>query len=186
VVLSFCALGLAGCSTLSVEERTAACANTDWYRFGVNDGTLGVPVSERTERFTDCAELGRPADVASYQAGRAEGLKEYCTAENGYDVGYRGRRYERVCPPELEPDFLQGYAEGRDDRPAYALYPGLGIGIGSGGVHTGVGIGIGVGGWHYRHPFYDPFYSPFPRRWGRYGLWGYPYGCGPFGRYRCW
>lgn len=172
--LTFGLLALAGCATMSVEERTALCVNSDWHRFGVNDGRLGVPASDRADTFADCAELGHPVDVAAYQGGRAEGLREYCTVETGYEVGYSGRRYEDVCPPELEPDFLQGYAEGRDDRPSYGIYPGIGIGIGSGGVRTGVGVGIGIGG--YRG-FYDDCYyrDPFPCSWRRHGAFGYPF-----------
>lgn len=168
-------VGLAGgCSTLSVEERTAVCANSDWYRFGVNDGTLGVPSSERGSLFAECSEFGHPVDASAYQAGRAEGLKEYCTVENGYQVGYSGRRYEQICPPDLEPDFLQGYAQGRDDRPSYAVYPNIGIGIGSGGgVRTGVGIGIGVGNFYGNDCYYR---DPFPCSWRRHGPWGFPYG----------
>ena len=135
---------LAGCSTLSVEERAAQCAQTDWTRFGVNDGTLGVPTSDRADRFADCAEVGQPADLVAYQAGRTEGLQSYCTLENGYKIGYEGRRYDGVCPPSLASDFLQGYERGKKERPAYALSPSIGIGIGSGG-HTRVGVGVGIG-----------------------------------------
>ncbi len=135
----------AGCSTLSVEERTAACAATDWERFGQNDGRLGVTTADRASEFEDCNQLGQPVDLAAYQAGRAQGLTEYCTAPNGYQVGYDGRRYENVCPPALEQDFLQGYERGREDRPSYAVYPGIGIGVGSGGVRTRVGVGVGIG-----------------------------------------
>ncbi len=176
-------LGLAGCATMSVEERTAFCANTDWQRYGVNDGRLGIPSSDRGNLIADCAKLGRPVDVTAYQAGRAEGLREYCTVENGYQVGYSGQRYQSVCPPSLETDFLQGYAKGRDDRPAAAIYPGIGIGIGSGGVSTGVGIGIGVGGYSHGCSYWDPFYcgpgwgwpwgSPWP--YYGYGYRRYPY-----------
>jgi hypothetical protein len=174
---------VAGCSTLSVEERTALCANSDWYRFGANDGRLGVPGPDRADTIADCAELGHPVDVAAYQRGRAEGLKEYCTVERGYAVGLSGRRYEHVCPPELEPDFLQGYAKGRDDRPGYAVYPSIGIGVGSGGWDGGgVGIGVGIGGYH---GFYDDCYyrDPFPCSWRRHWghRWGYPIGSRRFG-----
>jgi hypothetical protein len=148
IQIAFCLLAClaAGCSTLSVEERAAACAATDWERFGENDGRLGVATEDRADEFLDCKELGQPVNLAAYQAGRAEGLAVYCTAENGYQVGYDGRRYEKVCPPATEPDFLQGYERGRKDRPSYAIYPGIGIGIGSGGVRTRIGVGIGLFG----------------------------------------
>ena len=135
----------AGCSSLSVEERAAACAATDWQRYGIVDGRFGVPTSDRASKFEDCAELGHAANLSAYQTGRAQGLQDYCTAENGYQVGYDGRGYREVCPADLEPDFLQGYERGRKERAAYVVSPGIGIGIGSGGVRTRVGIGIGIG-----------------------------------------
>ncbi len=172
---------VAGCTTVPPEQRAAACASTDWQRYGINDGKLGVPASERVDRFQDCAELGHPVDTAAYQAGRAEGLREYCTVENGYDVGYQGRRYDDVCPPELAPDFLQGLAQGREARPSYSLYPGLGIGIGSGGVRTGIGIGVGVGGFYDDDYYYRDRYlrDPFPSSWRRHRFGGGAFGCGP-------
>ena len=122
-------LGVAACTTLTVEERTAACRATDWASYGHNDGILGVPTAERAEKFADCAELGYPADITAYQARRAEGLGTYCTVENGYEVGYADRRYRNVCPPELESAFLQGYEQGRKERPR-DYYPYFGSGFG--------------------------------------------------------
>lgn len=175
-VLALGSLGAAaGCATLSVEERTAFCTNTDWYRYGVNDGTLGVPSSERGGMIADCAELGRPVDVIAYQAGRAEGLSEYCTVESGYEVGLSGRGYRNVCPPDLQPDFLQGYAQGDDERPDYWLSPGFGIGIGAGAIGIG---GIGIGSFYDDCFYADPFYCGWRRPWGYrsgYDRYRYPY-----------
>ncbi len=134
VVLLLATLGAAACTTLTAEQRTAACQATDWVSYGQNDGVLGVASAERTKQFADCAELGYPADVAAYQAGRAEGLGTYCTVESGYDVGYAGRRYRKVCPPETETDFLQGYEQGRKELPA-DYYPYYGFGFGYGYSH---------------------------------------------------
>ena len=142
-------LGVTACTTVTPEERAAACRATDWDSYGINDGTLGVPAAVRTEKFSDCAALGYPADIAAYQAARAEGLKTYCTVENGYEIGYAGRRYRNVCPPDLEQSFLQGYEQGRKDRPLldyyypyYGFYPNYGYG-------------------HYYRPYW-PFYR-YPR-----------------------
>ena len=137
---------LAGaCSTVTPEERASACAATDWSRYGQNDGRLGVPTSDRADEFLACQELGHAVDFPAYQAGRTEGLKTYCTLENGYRVGYDRRDYDDVCPPELERDFLQGYNRGRKDSPHTGVSPGIGIGIGTGGVRTRVDVGIGIG-----------------------------------------
>lgn len=163
------ALLLAGCATMTPAERADACRSTDWQRFGLNDGKLGVPASSREDDFQNCAEVGQPVDLAAYDAGRTEGLLSYCTAENGFRVGYEGRRYAKVCPPALEPDFLQGFKRGRRERPAFAIYPRIGIGIGSGGgVRTGIGVGIGS--------FWG---APYP------GYYRSPYWCGRWHR-RCY
>jgi len=148
-------LGAAACTTLTAEQRIAACQATDWVSYGENDGILGVATAARAEKFADCAALGYPADIAAYQAGRAEGLGSYCTVENGYEVGYAGRRYSKVCPPELEPGFLQGYEQGGKERPAdyypYYGYPYYGFGFGYGYSHYPyIGYRFGHRG-HRRH-----------------------------------
>ena len=64
----------AGCSQLSVSERSAQCGATDWYTYGLTDGQLGVPETERADLIADCSEAGQPIDLAAYRAGRAAGL----------------------------------------------------------------------------------------------------------------
>lgn len=128
-LLLLAGLSAAGCTTPTVEERARACQAIEWSTYGRNDGLLGVASSERDEKFADCAALGYPADLHAYQAGRADGLKSYCTVENGYDAGYADRRYRDVCPPELESSFLQGYEQGQNDRPV-TVYPYFGFGFG--------------------------------------------------------
>lgn len=135
----------AACSTLSPEQRAVACAQTDWQRYGENDGRLGLATSERSGDFRSCADVGQPVDLTAYQTGRARGLESYCTAENGYRVAYEGRSYAQVCPPAMETDFLHGYERGLKDRPALTLSPSIGIGIGTGGARTRVGVGVGIG-----------------------------------------
>jgi hypothetical protein len=114
---------LAACATIPPEQRAANCRATDWHQFGYNDGILGVRATDRNDLFVDCAQVGAPANVNGYQAGRAEGLKQYCTVQTGYNVGYSGRPYFGVCPPELEPGFLQGFNRGRAEMPRYYYYP---------------------------------------------------------------
>jgi hypothetical protein len=155
---------LSACTMVPAEERAAQCAQTDWTKFGVNDGTLGVPTSDRSDKFADCAEVGQPADLVAYQAGRTQGLQTYCTLENGYKVGLEGRRYDNVCPPSLAADFLQGYERGKKERPSYALSPSIGIGVGTGGTRVGVGIGIGLFNGFYFHDHFFHRHRHYKRR----------------------
>ena len=101
-------LALSGCASMSSEE----CAATDWSAVGYEDGARGYT----TERFSGhrktCAKHGVTADFGAYQAGREQGLVEYCQPGRGYDVGVSGGRYYGVCSADLEPDFLDAYNAG--------------------------------------------------------------------------
>lgn len=136
-LLALAALGLAGCASVSPAQRASFCQRVDWHDYGRNDGLLGVPVDQRTGLFADCRKLGYPPDMKAYKAGRAEGLKQYCTVESGYDAGRAGRDYHQVCPPQAEIGFLQGYNEGRRDRrQAYPVQPYFGFGLGVGSFYA--------------------------------------------------
>jgi hypothetical protein len=108
--LALACLGLASCS--STPSKTA-CAAMDWRTVGYEDGAAGYPASRIGVHRRACGEHGVAPDFDAYQAGRAEGLNEYCTAANGYRVGASGGQYANVCPIEREADFVQAYSEGQ-------------------------------------------------------------------------
>lgn len=113
VVLCLFALVLiglfSGCASLSKDE----CLQGDWHYLGVKDGTKGRAIS-RFEKYQDaCSEYGVIPSRELYAKGRDEGLKTYCTPQNGYDEGIRGNRYYHVCPKSLEPAFLRRYDLGK-------------------------------------------------------------------------
>ena len=103
-------LALSGCASLSAEE----CLAADWYTIGVEDGSRGQSVSRIGAHRKACAEVGVQPDMVRYNEGRAFGLQSFCTRERGYAEGENGRRYSGVCPPHLEPMFMQGYLAGQD------------------------------------------------------------------------
>lgn len=107
--LALACLGLVSCS--STPSKTA-CAAMDWRTVGYEDGAAGYPASRIGAHRRACGEHGVAPDFDAYQAGRAEGLGEYCTAANGYRVGASGSQYANVCPVEREADFVRAYSEG--------------------------------------------------------------------------
>ena len=120
--------GIAGCAPLGMQDTADRCRATDWYEYGWHDSWLGLPAAARGGLFAACGRLGYLPDVEAYRAGRAAGLRRYCTAEGGYAAGREGRSYHHVCPPHLEAAFLEGYARGRRARPAYSeRYQSFGI-----------------------------------------------------------
>lgn len=104
------ALTTAGCSSMSEKE----CLATDWRAVGYEHGVRGAAGDGLAATRQECAEHGIRADLDEYRAGREQGLREYCRAANGYEVGISGGRYAGVCPAPLEAGFLGGYEAGRE------------------------------------------------------------------------
>ena len=88
------ALGLGACASLTEEQ----CLNGDWSGIGYQDGLRGYPQSRIGDHREACAKVGVSPDIQAWLAGRAEGLKRYCTPENAYVVGRNGNELNPVCP----------------------------------------------------------------------------------------
>ena len=100
---------LQGCATLDKDE----CQLADWRLIGYQDGAVGKPAGAIGEYREDCAKHAVVPDLDEYSAGRAEGLREYCRAENGFRLGNAGRGLPPVCPSALAGDFRKAYNAGR-------------------------------------------------------------------------
>jgi hypothetical protein len=108
-------LGLGSCAS---SPSLTECMAMDWRTIGYEDGAAGHPGSRIGAHRKACGEHGVAPDFDAYQAGRAEGLEEFCTATNGYRIGAAGGQYAGVCPVEREENFLQAFSEGHE---AYVL-----------------------------------------------------------------
>lgn len=103
-------LVLAGCSTLSKEQ----CQSGDWYQIGVVDGRNGKSSAILAEHEKACARYKIGVDAITWQRGRSEGLKDYCTPVSGFANGSAGKSYENVCTGRAGADFLTAYGLGTD------------------------------------------------------------------------
>jgi len=101
---------LSGCATLSEEE----CLTADWFSIGFEDGANGYPSNRIGAHREACAKHGVTPDLRQYQDGHEEGLINFCTARNGFSRARNGYQYTGICPPSLEPEFLDGYQAGRE------------------------------------------------------------------------
>lgn len=100
---------LSGCNSMSAQE----CLATDWRTVGYEDGVNGY-TGDRIGRYRNaCSEHGVTPNLAEYQAGRDQGLTEFCKPVNGFRVGAHGGGYSGVCPAELDPPFVDAYQSGR-------------------------------------------------------------------------
>jgi len=109
VVFSIFLLGsFVGCATMSKEE----CFEADWYQVGYRDGRAGMPRAQFQRHSEACIEHGVRPERGAYYRGRDQGIRSYCTEDNGYALGKRGRAYRGACPAELEAAFLKAYRSG--------------------------------------------------------------------------
>lgn len=99
---------VAGCATLSQEE----CLRGDWYFIGWRDADRGYPSNRLSEHRTACAEYRVSVDTAAYEKGYQAGLQVFCTPARGCEYGRQGKYYQNICPPALEPGFLNNYRLG--------------------------------------------------------------------------
>ena len=100
---------VAACSQLSEEE----CLYMSWQARGVMEGIKGTPANKINEYQRVCDKFSIQVDYQSYEAGRQEGVKQYCTVMNGFNVGLSGNVYQDACTVDIEQMFLDGYTPGR-------------------------------------------------------------------------
>lgn len=101
-------LMITGCATMSGEE----CLTSDWRAIGYEDGAQGFSSDRLSQRRKACAKHGVTPDFDAYQAGRSDGLQEFCQPQRGFNLGAAGGRYNGVCPAQLELGFLDAFRTG--------------------------------------------------------------------------
>ena len=99
-----------GCASMDKDE----CLVADWRLIGFQDGVQGKSAAAVGTYRKDCAGYRVVPDLDAYQAGRREGLHQYCVPANGYRLGNAGRPYNAVCPAATERAFRAAYNTGRD------------------------------------------------------------------------
>lgn len=104
IVTAILSMGLTGCASISEDQ----CRLGDWYQLGLQDGQQGK-TNQAANYSGDCAEYKVSVDTAKYNQGRDEGLKTFCTYDNGAFLGQNNQSYDNVCPSDLAKDFMAGY-----------------------------------------------------------------------------
>ncbi len=103
------AAALSGCAGFSESD----CKKTDWLVQGNEDALEGRISSESLKEYREtCAAAGISPDAKQYNMGYQEGLKLFCTQDNGFEVGKDGYEYGGICPRTLEQEFVKGYTPG--------------------------------------------------------------------------
>jgi hypothetical protein len=99
---------LPGCASMNKSE----CLTVDWQTVGYEDGAAGRSGDRIAQHRKACAKHGVTPDLRAYQAGREQGLREYCQPQNGYRLGERGADQPGFCPADLARNFEDAYRDG--------------------------------------------------------------------------
>jgi hypothetical protein len=110
--IGLAALVVAGCASLDQK----GCETASWSELGYRDGARGYTAGRLADYHKDCSEHGVAPDDAVYNEGRARGLREYCTPENGLREGKAGSGYNNVCPAGLDAAFVKNHKLGGEIR----------------------------------------------------------------------
>ncbi len=104
-------LGVGCASSPTVSENQ--CRAGDWQTIGYRDGSNGLDSSRLLKHQEACGEFTIVPDRNLYLAGWGEGLVTFCTADNGFNQGVKGRALNAVCRGELLEPYASAHAEGR-------------------------------------------------------------------------
>ena len=102
------AAALAGCETMSKKQ----CLSADWFQVGYQAGRDGRERAHIEDIAESCAKVNVTPDRRRYFDGWEQGLREYCTPENGFYLGRNGTRVRSVCPPATAGRFEDAYRRG--------------------------------------------------------------------------
>ena len=91
----------------------------NWHEKGKVDGMQGKSWNAFSNYYKACSEHGVVADQEQYTKGRNEGLRLFCTYENGRQKGRQGLSYSGVCPKKWESRFLKGHSKGLESFCSY-------------------------------------------------------------------
>ncbi|MGE4131349.1 MAG: DUF2799 domain-containing protein [Bdellovibrionales bacterium] len=111
--LTICVIGLGACAS---KPEKPTCEARDWYELGRRDGAQGSSTEQLHRYATDCRKAAAAEWETMYTNGRNAGLVEYCSPDNGYELGRMGHTYLYVCPSTVEPQFLSSYRRGQRVR----------------------------------------------------------------------
>ena len=107
--LLLAALAMSGCATLNESQ----CRSASWAEIGFRDGRNGRSADRIPDHTEACEKYGVAPDGTDYPAGRDEGLVQYCTRHNGFEVGRSNGTYDGVCVTLNERAFLEGFNKGK-------------------------------------------------------------------------
>jgi hypothetical protein len=103
-------LAMTGCTSMNKDE----CSMANWHAIGQQDAEEGKSASNLVTYNKQCAKHSIAPNKDEYSAGHQAGAIIYCTKENGFSQGKKGKKYQGICPTDLAKVFNSGYVIGKE------------------------------------------------------------------------
>ncbi len=100
---------LNACASISEDE----CRVGAWSDLGYRDGVNGRNKGKLADYAETCAKYSVAPDRQAYLAAYDLGLAEYCTYQQGFELGESGSSFNQACSGHLQDGFDRGYDDGR-------------------------------------------------------------------------
>jgi hypothetical protein len=89
------------------------CETGDWRVIGYQDGRNGLAADAFDGHAAQCQTLGFDADPEAHLLGWNEGIADFCSETNGFDLGAEGKRFRNPCPTPYSAAYRNGFQTGR-------------------------------------------------------------------------
>ncbi len=107
--LSIFLLSLTSCAHHLSESE---CRNINWHDRGYQDSSHGLGQNNLLKEQKDCEKFNIKINNKAYNNGWQQGMKQYCTDKNGYDLGVQGLDYSPICQGAYSLLIDKGYQRG--------------------------------------------------------------------------
>lgn len=95
--------------------KQASCMESDWFELGRREGAAGKTIKpEEISRY--CKKAFDTNAQNLYSLGYNNGLTEFCSPANGYNMGRTGTKLPDVCPRPIDEPFKAAHSRGLKAR----------------------------------------------------------------------
>lgn len=112
ITIALTALSLSACQSTTDEVQVSLSCTGNWTNVGYDVAIDGKSVRTFSKYEEKCKELLGENAKSDYLDGYTKGIVEYCTYEQGFDLGESGKKNNKVCPHELGQNFERGFIAG--------------------------------------------------------------------------
>jgi hypothetical protein len=99
----------------STVKEAVTCTGIDWYKLGVTTAAQGKSVRTFNRYRDNCGDSLDKDAMPLYLEGYSKSIIQYCTFDNGYQLGNTGSENPNICPTELTEKFDKGFQKGLHD-----------------------------------------------------------------------